>query len=135
MEGSSCNTPLKGGKYLSIIHLCLVHEEEIKIQQATGELYMVILLDPTPLEHYRRSHHALGRHRSISCKPIFDLMWISNKRHLDRYYYYCQRHGSSSLYTASFSWIPALQQGAAREMCIHRKTGLLINDIEQESMQ
>ena len=54
MEGSSCNTPLKGGKYLSIIHLCLVHEEEIKIQQATGELYMVILLDPILLEHYRR---------------------------------------------------------------------------------
>jgi len=89
MEGSSCNTPLKGGKYLSIIHLCLVHEEEIKIQQATGELYMVILLDPILLEHYRRSHHALGRHRSISCKPIFDLMWISNKRHLVRYDYYC----------------------------------------------
>ena len=89
MEGSSCNTPLKGGKYLSIIHLCLVHEEEIKIQQATGELYMVILLDPILLERYRRSHHALGRHRSISCKPIFDLMWISNKRHLVRYYYYC----------------------------------------------
>ena len=45
---------------------------------------MVILL-----EHYRRSHHALGRHRSISCKPIFDLVWHSNKRHLVRYYYYC----------------------------------------------
>jgi hypothetical protein len=57
--------------------------------EATGELYMVILLDPILLERYRRSHHALGRHRSISCKPIFDLMWISNKRHLVRYYYYC----------------------------------------------